>query len=93
MAILLITSVRAKWRLEPGASDITSEALSLDCLLRGWQEGRTLGPQAGASPSPHLSLIPSPGAGAAGASGEGGFPGPLGWSGSRVHDHVAHVEN
>lgn len=51
MPILFIASVRAKWRLEPGASGITSEGLSLDgCLLRGWQEGRTPGPgpQAGA---------------------------------------------
>lgn len=46
------------------------------CLLRGWQKGRTPGPQAH-SPLIHLSPLPSLGAGAPGALGEGGFRGPL----------------
>lgn len=96
MPILLMASVRAKWRLEPRASDTRSGVLSLfSCLLRGWQEGRTRDPQAEASPSPNLPFIPSPGAGATRAFGAGGFPAP----GLErvtlhcVHDHVAHVDN
>lgn len=44
---------------------------------------------------PTFPSFPSLGAGAAQAFREGGFLGPLGWSGVAlhcVHDHVAHVE-
>lgn len=82
MPILLMASVRAKWRLEPRASDISTGALSLfNCLLRGWQEGRTRVPQAEVSPSTNLPFIPSPGAEPLGPLGREGFR-PLGWSGS-----------
>lgn len=96
MSVSFMASVRAKWRLEPRASDSSSGALSLfNCLLRRWQEGGTGDPQAEASPSTNLPFIPSPGAGAARALGEGGFPAPgLEWVTLHcVHDHVAHVDN
>lgn len=96
MPILLMASGRATWRLEPRASDSSSGALSLfNCLLRRWQEGRTRDPQPEASPSTNLPFVPSPGAGAARAFGEGGFPAPgLGWVTLHcVHDHVAHVDD
>uniref|UniRef100_A0A7N5KCI8 Uncharacterized protein n=1 Tax=Ailuropoda melanoleuca TaxID=9646 RepID=A0A7N5KCI8_AILME len=45
---LELTSVRAKWRLEPGAPGIPSGTLSLyGCLPRGWQGGWSPGSRAG----------------------------------------------
>ena len=96
-AHVLLASVRAKWRLEPGASGITSGALSFyACLRRGWLGGRTPGPQAGGlSIHPLFSHSPSGSRSHSGLWGGrvSGAPG-LEWVTLHcVHDHVAHVEN
>lgn len=45
---IVLASVRAKWRLEPGAPGIPSGTLSLyGCLPRGWQGGWSPGSRAG----------------------------------------------